>query len=63
VPFLLLGQPGEPGAEGMVSRQEGLLDQVRSFHFAKICPTAALVNSQERFKGVQSAAVHVEVVR
>jgi hypothetical protein len=47
----------------MVSRQEGLLDQVRSFHFAKICPTAALVNSQERFKGVQSAAVHVEVVR
>ena len=38
------------------------LDQVRPFHFAQVGPAAPLINSQERFKSVQGAAVDVQVV-
>jgi hypothetical protein len=38
------------------------LDQVRSLNFAQIGPTAAFVNSQERFESVQGPAVDEEVV-
>jgi len=39
------------------------LDDVGALHVAEVGPAAALVNTQERFEGVQGTSMDVEVVR
>jgi hypothetical protein len=57
IPELGIDQVGE------LARPPMDLDDFGAFHVTEVRPAASLVNTRERFEGVQGASMDVEVVR